>query len=66
VQEIWPWGEEALVEEIESRLAGRWPVNLVEAAIWKLVGESAAAGHLLINLERDTLDRKLPLARRNA
>jgi transposase len=62
VQEIWPWGEVASVEEVESRLAGQWPVNLVEAAIWKLVGDSAAAGHLLVDLERYTLDRTLPLA----
>src|SRR5713226_31169 len=62
VQEIWPWGEVAAVCEVESRLAQRWPVNLVEAAIWKLVGDSAAAGHLLVDLERHTLDRKLPLA----
>ena len=32
VQEIWPWGDVASVEEIESRLAGQWPANLVEAA----------------------------------
>jgi transposase len=62
VQEIWPWGEVASVEEVESRLAGRWPANLVEAAIWKLVGDSAAAGHLLVDLEQHTLDRNLPLA----
>jgi transposase len=64
LQEIWPWGEVASVEEVESRLAGRFPVNLVEAAIWKLVGDSAAAGHLLVDLECFTLDRKLPLALR--
>jgi len=62
VQEIWPWGEVASVEEVESRLAGRWPVHLVEAAIWKVVGDSAAVGHLLVDLERHTLDRTLPLA----
>src|SRR5207302_6424276 len=50
LQEIWPWGEVASVEEIESRLAQRWPANLVEAAIWKVVGDSAAAGHLLVDL----------------
>jgi hypothetical protein len=49
------------VEEIESRLAGQWPANLVEAAIWKLVGDSLASGHLLVDLERHTLDRILPL-----
>jgi hypothetical protein len=62
LQEVWPTGEVASVEEIESRLAGQWPANLVEAAIWKVVGDSAAAGHLLVDLERHTLDRKVPLA----
>ncbi len=62
VQEIWPWGEVASVCEVESRLTGRWPANLVEAAIWKLVGDSLASGHLLVDLEQHTLDRILPLA----
>jgi len=62
VQEIWPWGEVAEVAEVESRLAGRWPADLVEAAIWKLVGESLASGHLLVDLSEHTLDRTLPLA----
>ncbi|WP_126553912.1 hypothetical protein [Dictyobacter kobayashii] len=62
LQEIWPWGEVASVEEIESRLVSRWPANLVEATIWKVVGDSLAAGHLLVNLEMHTLDRKVPLA----
>lgn len=33
----------------------------MEAAIWKVAGDSAAEGHLLIDLERFMLDRKLPL-----
>jgi hypothetical protein len=32
VQEVWPAGDVASCEEIESRLAGRWPAKLVEAA----------------------------------
>lgn len=62
VQEVWPWGEVATVEEVESRLIGQWSESLVEAAIWKLVGDAAAAGHLLVDLEQHTLDRKLLLA----
>jgi hypothetical protein len=62
LQEVWPWGEVATVEEVESRLTGRWPTNLVEAAIWKIVGDSAARGHLLVDLEQFTLTRTLPLA----
>lgn len=33
VQEILPWGEVATAKEVESRLTGRWPANLVKAAI---------------------------------
>ncbi len=62
VQEVWHAGEVASVEEVSSRLTGRWPANLVEAAIWKLVGDSLAAGHLLVDLKQHTLDRKLLLA----
>lgn len=64
LQEVWPWGEGASVEEVESRLAGQWPAHLVEAAIWKVVADSAAQGHLLIDLEQFTLSRTLPLALR--
>jgi hypothetical protein len=42
LQEVWPTGEVASVEEIESRLAGQWPANLVEAAIWKVVGDGVS------------------------
>ena len=62
LQQVWPWGEVASVEEVESRLGQRWPAPLVEAAIWKVVADAAAGGHLLVDLERFTLDRKLPLA----
>jgi transposase len=62
LQEIWPWGEVASVEEVESRLAPQWPANLVEATSWKVVADAAAAGHLLVDLDQHTLDRKLPLA----
>ncbi len=62
VQEVWPWGEVASVEEIEQRLAQRWPLPLVEATIWKIVADAAARGHLLVDLHQQTLDRQLPLA----
>jgi len=60
--EVWPWGEMAEVAEVASRLAHQFPVDLVEAAIWKVVADSAAAGHLLLDLEQFTLSRTLPLA----
>src|SRR5437764_6825419 len=49
VLEVWPWGEVATVEEVARRLSQRWPPDLVEAAIWKVVADSAAAGHLLVD-----------------
>ena len=62
LQEVWPWGEVASVEEVASRLSHQFPANLVEAAIWKVVGDSAAQGHLLLDLEQFTPSRTLPLA----
>jgi transposase len=59
---VWPWGEMAPVSEIASRLEHQFPAPLVEAAIWKVVGDSAAQGHLLVDLEQFTLSRTLPLA----
>ncbi|GHO55830.1 hypothetical protein [Ktedonobacter robiniae] len=59
---VWPWGEMAPVSEVASRLSHQFPVDLVEAAIWKVVAEAAAQGHLLIDLEQFTLSRTLPLA----
>jgi transposase len=63
VQEVWPWGEMAPVSEVASKLSHQFPVDLVEAAIWKVVADAAAAGHLLVDLEQFTLSRTLPLAR---
>ena len=60
--EVWPWGEMAAVAEVASRLSHQFPVDLVEAAIWKVVADSAAQGHLLVDLEQFTLSRTLPLA----
>jgi Mu transposase-like protein len=62
LREVWPTGEVAAVCEVASRLEHQWPANLVEAAIWKVVGDSTAQGHLLVDLEQFTLDRTLPLA----
>jgi len=62
IASVWPWGEMAEVAEVAARLSHQFPVDLVEAAIWKVVGDSAAQGHLLLDLEQFTLSRTLPLA----
>ena len=59
---VWPWGEVASVEEVVPRLEDRWSATLVEAAIWKILADAAACGHLLVDLTEKHLDRKLPLA----
>jgi len=61
IASVWPWGEMAEVAEVAARLSHQFPVDLVEAAIWKVVGEAAAQGHLLVDLEQFTLSRHLPL-----
>ena len=55
-------GEKSPASKKLKTASGRWPRSLVEAAIWKLVGDSLAAGHLLVDLKQHTLDRKLLLA----
>ncbi len=62
LHEVWPWGEVASVEEVCSRLGDRWSASLVEAAIWKMLADAAACGHLLVDLAEIHLDRRLPLA----
>ncbi len=62
LHEVWPWGEVVSVEEVVPRLLDRWKAELVEAAIWKMLADSAACGHLLVDLVEKGLDRKLPLA----
>jgi len=59
---VWPFGEMAPVCEVASRLSHQFPVSLVEAAIWKMVADATAQGHLLVDLEQFTLDHQLPLA----
>jgi hypothetical protein len=61
--EVWPWGEMAGVAEVAARLSHQFHLDLAEAAIWKMVADSAAQGHLLVDLEQFTLSRHLPLGR---
>ncbi len=61
LQVIWPWGEVACVQELVERLGERWPEAEREAAIWKRCAESAASGHLLVDLASVSLSRLTPL-----
>jgi hypothetical protein len=61
LQVIWPAGEAACVQELVERLGERWPQAEREAAVWKRCAESAARGHLLVDLASVSLTRLTPL-----
>ncbi len=60
--ERWPWGEPYSVNELVRLFGSRWSEYEVEATVWKLVGDAAAPGHLLVDLSEVVLDRSTPLA----
>jgi hypothetical protein len=49
------------VQELVERLGERWPQAEKEAAIWKRCADSAARGHLLVDLASVSLTRLTPL-----
>lgn len=61
LQDIWPWGEAATVDDLIGRLSERWSKTEREAAIWKVCADAAAQGRLLLDLTSVSLDRTLPL-----
>lgn len=58
----WPWGEIRTVNELLRLLGSQWSEGEVEAAVWKLAGDAAAAGRLLVDLSNVVLDHTTPLA----
>jgi hypothetical protein len=57
----WPCGEPSSVVELVRLHGCHWSEPEVEAAVWKLAGDAAAAGHLLLDLTEVVLDRTTPL-----
>ena len=51
------WREMSTVHELVQRFGSRWSETEVEAAVWKLVGEAAAEGRLLVDLTEVELSR---------
>jgi len=49
----WPWGELCSVHEFVRLFGSRWSDQEVEATVWKLVGDTAAEGRLLVDLTED-------------
>ena len=58
----WSWGEPDSVNELVRLFGTRWSEYEVEATVWKMVGDAAAQGHLLVDLSEVVLDRSTPLA----
>jgi transposase len=58
----WPWGELRSANEFIHLFGPRWSEPEVEAAVWKLVGDAATAGRLLVDLSEVVLDHSTPLA----
>ncbi len=57
----WPWGETRTVKELLQLFGSQWSEGEVEAAVWKLAGDAAAAGRLLVDLSTMVLDHTTPL-----
>lgn len=58
----WPSGEMRSIDEFIHLFGSRWSESEVEAAVWKIVGDAAAEGRLLVDLTVVELSRQIPLA----
>ena len=58
----WPYGDMRSVNDLVRPLGPQWSSAEVEAAVWKLVGDAAAEGRLLVDLTDVELSHEAPLA----
>ena len=58
----WPENSTRCVNEFLQLLGHHWSGTEVEAAVWKMVGDAAAEGRLLVDLTEEELSRSTPLA----
>jgi hypothetical protein len=58
----WPASSTRCVNEFLQLLGHHWSGTEVEAAVWKMVGDAAAEGRLLVDLTEGELSRSTPLA----
>jgi hypothetical protein len=62
VREFWAPGKTASVREVTQLLSNTWSAIQVQAAAWKIVGDAAALGYLLVDLDEVVLDLDTPIA----
>ncbi|HXR66284.1 MAG TPA: helix-turn-helix domain-containing protein [Ktedonobacteraceae bacterium] len=55
--QAWPYGETCCVSELVQRFGSHWSEAEVEAAVWKMAGDAAADGRLLVDLTEMELSR---------
>jgi len=60
--QTWPYGDLRAVNELVRCLGPHWSSAEVEAAVWKLVGDAAAEGRLLVDPTDVELSHETPLA----
>jgi hypothetical protein len=58
----WPWGHFRTVKKFVNLLGSRWSEEEIEAAVWKIVGDAAAEGRLLVDLTKVELSLSTQLA----
>jgi transposase len=58
----WPYGEVRSIHEFIHLFGSRWSESEVEAAVWKIVGDAAAEGRLLVDLTAVELSLSTPFA----
>ncbi len=59
---FWPRGEFCSVNELVQQFGRSFSDHEVEASVWKLAGDAAAAGRLLVDLTEVELSLSTPLA----
>ena len=57
----WPWGEMGSVNAFVQRFGSHWSDHEVEAAVWKLAGDAASMGRLVVDLSGVELSLSTPL-----
>lgn len=58
----WPYGDMRSINEFISLFGSHWSEAEVEAAVWKMVGDAAAEGRLVVDLTQVELSRSTLLA----
>ncbi len=58
----WPYGDMCCVSDLVQRFGSHWSEAEVEAAVWKVVGDAAAEGRLLVDLAEVELSRSIRLS----